>query len=119
MAHFSQFLDLTVSSFPRALNVDSNYILPENFPGVRRAVHSHGLASTSSASPILPDRSEKLLIRTDPSGNRATTSSCPPIASMWLRSVEMYMSVRFSILAMDGCCTCNISARTFWDSPRA
>lgn len=27
------------------------------------------------------------------------------MASIWLRKVEMYMSVRFSILAMEGCCT--------------
>ena len=59
--------------------------------------HTQGVAVFS--------RSEKLLIFTAPSGNRAMTSSSPPIASMWLRSVERYMSVRFSSLAIDGCCT--------------
>jgi len=29
----------------------------------------------------------------------------PPIASMWLCRVERYMSVRFSIFAMEGCWT--------------
>ena len=48
-------------------------------------------------------RSEKLLIFTVPSGKRATTSNSPPIASMWLRSVDRYISVRFSIFAIEGC----------------
>lgn len=36
-------------------------------------------------------------------GKRATTSNSLPIASMWRRRGEMYMSVRFSILAIEGC----------------
>jgi len=43
------------------------------------------------------------VILTVPSGKLAKTSSLPPIASIWLRSVEIYMSVRFSIFAMAGC----------------
>lgn len=38
---------------------------------------------------------------------------------MWLRKVEMYMSVRFSILAIDGYCTRSTSANIFCDKPRA
>ncbi|MNP63817.1 hypothetical protein D3C76_1592590 [compost metagenome] len=41
------------------------------------------------------------------------------MASMWLRSVEMYISVRFSILAMAGCWTCSTSDNIFCDKPRA
>jgi hypothetical protein len=39
-------------------------------------------------------KSAKLSILTDPSGKRATISNSPPMASMWLRKVERYMSVR-------------------------
>jgi hypothetical protein len=48
-------------------------------------------------------RSEKLFICTVPSGKLARISNFPPIASIWLRNVEIYMSVRFSIFAMAGC----------------
>ena len=36
-----------------------------------------------------PAKSENVVIRTAPSGKRAITSNCPPIASIWLRSVEI------------------------------
>ena len=42
---------------------------------------------TGNQSGLAAPKSVKLLILTDPSGNRAITSSSPPMASMWLRRV--------------------------------
>src|SRR6266849_1240539 len=50
------------------------------------------------------------LIRTEPSGKTARTSSSPPIASITLRSVLRYMSARRSSLAMAGCLTFSCAA---------
>lgn len=109
---------------------NSDYVFPNPNPKTGRPVTSfhrawdrirknagmpyfYGLSSPEDSIP------EKLLILTDPSGKLAITSSLPPMASIWDRRVEIYISVRFSSFAMDGCCTFRTSASIFCDNPLA
>src|ERR1035441_7700653 len=59
------------------------------------------------------------VMRTEPSGKIARISNWPPMASMNLPSVPIYMSVRRSILETLACLICSKAARCSWVRFRA